>query len=280
MGVRAPLARPAARPGAPTRASARVAEVDALRGIAIVAMIAYHFSFDLRLFGLARLDFEGDPFWLGARAAIVSTFLGLVGVSLVLARRAGVTAAQRWKRTATIAACALAVSVASWLAFPTSYIWFGILHCIAVASVVAWPFTRRPAHRARLRRGGDRGGHLVTHPAFDSRALAWIGFTTHKPVTQDYVPLFPWLGAALVGVAAGDALVRRSFAPLAFLARAPRALVWLGRHSLAVYMVHQPILIGALALALRRSPDGRPGARTPGAARPASSLAGSRNLPL
>ncbi len=94
----------------------------------------------------------------------------------------------------------------------------------------------------------------MTHPAFDTRALAWIGFTTHKPVTQDYVPLFPWLGVALVGVAAGDALVRRSFAPLASLARAPRALVWLGRHSLAVYMVHQPILIGALALALRRLP--------------------------
>ncbi len=254
MGVRAPLARPAARPGAPTRTSARVAAVDALRGIAIVAMIAYHFSFDLRLFGLARLDFEGDPFWLGARAAIVSTFLGLVGVSVVLARNAGVSAAQRWKRTATIAACALAVSVASWLAFPTSYIWFGILHCIAVASVVAWPFTRLP--RIAFACGATMivAGLVVAHPAVDSRALAGIGFTTHKPVTQDYVPLFPWLGAALVGVAAGDTLVRRSFAPLAFLARAPRALAWLGRHSLAVYMVHQPILIGALALALRRMP--------------------------
>ena len=254
MGVRAPIARPAARPGAPTRTSSRVAAVDALRGIAIVAMIAYHFSFDLRLFGLARLDFEGDPFWLGARAAIVSTFLGLVGVSLVLARHAGVTAAQRWKRTATIAACALAVSVASWLAFPTSYVWFGILHCIAVASVVAWPFTRHPRLALACGAAVIVAGLVVTHPAFDSRALAWIGFTTHKPATEDYVPLFPWLGVALVGVAAGDALARRSFAPLAFLARAPRALAWLGRHSLAIYMVHQPILIGALAFALRRLP--------------------------
>ncbi len=205
--------------GASVRASARVGEVDALRGIAIVAMIAYHFSFDLRLFGLARLDFEGDPFWLGARAAIVSTFLGLVGMSLVLARRAGVTAAQRWKRTATIAACALAVSVASWLAFPTSYIWFGILHCIAVASVVAWPFTLRPRLALACGAAVIAAGIFVTHPAFDSRALAWIGFTTHKPVTQDYVPLFPWLGAALVGVAAGDV----SRPPVVRAARVPRA---------------------------------------------------------
>ena len=217
-------------------------------------MIAYHFSFDLRLFGLARLDFEGDPFWIAARAAIVSTFLGLVGVSLVLARNAGVAAAQRWRRIATIAACAIAVSVASWLAFPKSYIWFGILHCIAVASIVAWPFTLRPRIALACGVAAIVAGLVVTHPAFDSRALAWIGFTTRKPVTEDYVPLFPWLGAALVGVAAGNALVRRSFAPLDFLAKAPRALVWLGRHSLAVYMVHQPLLIGALALALRRLP--------------------------
>ena len=248
------MTRPGARPGTPAARPARLAAVDALRGIAIVAMVAYHLSFDLRLFGLARLDFEGDPFWLGARAAIVSTFLGLVGMSLVLARRAGVTAAQRWKRTATIAACALAVSVASWLAFPTSYIWFGILHCIAVASVVAWPFTRSPRLALACGAAVIVAGLVVTHPAFDSRALAWIGFTTHKPATQDYVPLFPWLGATLVGIAAGDALLRRSFTPLAFLARAPRALAWLGRHSLAVYMVHQPLLIGVLSLALRRLP--------------------------
>ena len=248
------MTRPGARPGTPAARPARLAAVDALRGIAIVAMVAYHLSFDLRLFGLARLDFEGDPFWLGARAAIVSTFLGLVGMSLVLARRAGVTAAQRWKRTATIAACALAVSVASWLAFPTSYIWFGILHCIAVASVVAWPFTRSPRLALACGAAVIVAGLVVTHPAFDSRALAWIGFTTHKPATQDYVPLFPWLGATLVGIAAGDALLRRSFTPIAFLADAPRPLAWLGRHSLAVYMVHQPLLIGVLALALRRMP--------------------------
>ena len=242
------------RPVAPARASARIAAIDALRGIAIVAMVAYHFSFDLRLFGVARLDFEGDLFWLSARAAIVSTFLALVGVSLVLARSAGAPAAQRWRRIATIAACALAVSVATWIAFPKSYVWFGILHCIAVASVVAWPFTLRPRLALACGAAVIAAGLVVTHAAFDSRALAWIGFTTRKPVTEDYVPLFPWLGVALLGVAAGDALVRRSFAPLAFLAKAPRPLGWLGRHSLAVYMVHQPILIGALALATGRLP--------------------------
>jgi len=252
VGVDAPLKRKARRREAP--APPRFASVDALRGVAIVAMVAYHFAFDLRLFGLARLDFERDAFWLAARATIVSTFLGLVGVSLVLAHRAGVSPARRWRRVAAIAACAIAVSVASRLAFPKSYIWFGILHCIAVASVVAWPFVRRPRLALACGAAAIAAGLSYAHPAFDSRSLAWIGFTTAKPITEDYVPLFPWMGVALVGVALGDALARRSFAPLAFLANAPRGLAWLGRHSLAVYMVHQPILIGAMALALRRLP--------------------------
>jgi uncharacterized membrane protein len=74
---------------------------------------------------------------------------------------------------------------------------------------------------------------------------------THKPVTEDYVPLFPWTGVVLLGIAAGHLLWRHAFAPLAWLARAPAPLRWLGRHSLVVYMVHQPLLLGALWLALR-----------------------------
>jgi len=68
-----------------TGASARVASIDAVRAIALIAMIAYHFCFDLRYFGVIRADFEHDPFWLGARTIILSSFLLLAGVSLVLA---------------------------------------------------------------------------------------------------------------------------------------------------------------------------------------------------
>jgi uncharacterized membrane protein len=76
--------------------------------------------------------------------------------------------------------------------------------------------------------------------------LSWLGFTTHKPATEDYVPLAPWAGVVLIGVAAGHALARANFRPLSQLANAPRWLRFLGRHSLVVYMVHQPILLGAL----------------------------------
>jgi|JRYI01.1.fsa_nt_gb uncharacterized membrane protein len=233
---------------------ARIAGLDALRGAAIAAMVAYHFAFDLALFRVARLDFERDPFWLAARAAILSTFLCASGISLVLARLEGVSPAKRWRRIAQIAACALAVSAASWLAFPRTWIWFGVLHAIAAAGILAWPFTKAP--RAALACGIAviAAGLALSHPAFDTRSLGWIGFATRRPPTEDYVPLFPWLGVVLVGVWLGHELAKRSFAPLAPLARAPAAVRWMGRHSLAVYMVHQPLIIGALAAALGRWP--------------------------
>jgi uncharacterized membrane protein len=95
-------------------------------------------------------------------------------------------------------------------------------------------------------------GLALSHPFFDTRATSWIGFNTVKPATEDFVPLFPWLGVVLLGIALGHGLVRRDFAPVAPLARAPQALRWRGRHSLVVYMLHQPTLLGVLWLVLRR----------------------------
>jgi uncharacterized membrane protein len=236
----------------PRSATGRLGGIDALRGIAILAMIAYHFAFDLRLFGWTASDFERDPFWLVSRAAIVSTFLALAGVSLVLADRAGVPRAGRWRRLARIAACAVAVSAASAVMFPQRFIYFGILHAIVVASVLAQPFVRRPRLALAAGLAIIVAGVTVASPVFDPRALSWIGFNATRPPTEDFVPLFPWLGVVLLGVAAGNVLVQRSFAPVAPLAVAPAWLRWLGRHSLAVYMVHQPVLIGLLWLVARR----------------------------
>ena len=101
-------------------------------------------------------DFERDAFWIAARSTILSSFLLLVGVSLVLAARAGTPFPAFARRVAVIAACALAVSMASYYAFPRTWIHFGVLHCIAVASLGAWPLRRRPRTRARARHRGRR----------------------------------------------------------------------------------------------------------------------------
>jgi len=229
----------------------RIAALDALRGIAIVAMIVYHFCFDLRHFGLVGWDFEHDIRWLSARTAILSSFLLIAGISAVLAQRNAVSDA-RWPRhVATIGAAALLVTFGSMLVFPRSFIWFGVLHAIALSLLISRPLINRPHAAIAIGVAIIVAGVALASPHFDHRMLGWLGFMTGKPVTEDYVPLFPWSGVLLLGVAAGHWLIGRDFAPLAPLSRAPRLLPFLGRHSLIVYLVHQPILFGLLMLVAR-----------------------------
>jgi len=224
----------------------RFGAVDGLRGFAICLMVVYHFAFDLAWFRVIRADFNNDLFWLGARAVIVTLFLGLVGVSLVLARRAHPGTRPFWRRVMLIAGCAVLVSIASYLTFPQTFITFGILHCIALSSVLSRPLVAFP--RVALMAGIAivALGATVHLPLFDTPWLNWIGMMTHKPPTEDYVPLFPWLGVVLVGVALGHALVRQQRSLGAAGRLTPGWLAWLGRHSLLIYLVHQPILVGVL----------------------------------
>ncbi|MCC7325990.1 MAG: DUF1624 domain-containing protein [Burkholderiales bacterium] len=240
------------RRAAPPREQDRVVAIDGMRGLALVAMIAYHFAFDLAYLRITGSDFYHDPFWLHSRTAILSSFLLLAGVSLVLAERSPRGRAGFWRHVARIAACALLVSTASYLIFPKSYIWFGVLHAIALSLVLIRPLAAHPGAALVTGVAAIAAGNLWTSPWFDQRATGWLGFATVKPITEDYVPLFPWIGVMLIGVAAGHALVRTDFHAIAWLPRVPSPLAWLGRHSLAVYMLHQPLLLGVLYLSVRR----------------------------
>jgi uncharacterized membrane protein len=182
---------------------------------------------------------------------IVSSFMLLVGISLVLADQAGLSNARRWQRIAVIALCALLVTAGSYAAFPRTFITFGILHSIAVASILAWPLVRYPFAALITGMAIVAVGLQVRLPLFDTPWLNWIGLMTHKPATEDYVPLFPWLGVVLIGIAIGAWLSGKAFQPLQPVARvAPAWLTWLGRHSLIVYMVHQPVLLGIMRVVI------------------------------
>ena len=249
-------------PGAPRAAGAatpivgsdvgRIPALDALRGIAVLAMIAFHFCFDLANFRLVTWDFYRDAFWLHARTGILSSFLLIAGVSLVLANRDHPVPGAFGRHVARIAACAALVSLGSYVVFPQSFIWFGVLHAIALSLVLARPLTRHPWLALAIGAAVVLAGNLFANPAFDGRALGWLGFATAKPHTEDYVPLFPWTGVLLLGIPLGHALRQASFRPVAFAARLPFWIAWLGRHSLFAYMVHQPILLGLLYVIARR----------------------------
>jgi uncharacterized membrane protein len=234
----------------------RLKIIDAMRGVAIVLMIAYHFSFDLNFFGVLRADFNRDVFWLGSRALIVTLFVSLVGVSLALSVERHAGRAAFWKRQARIGACALLVSMASWWMFPRTFIFFGILHFIFAASLAGGALLRVATPSAVFALLGAvalLGGIFFSSLLFDAAPMQWIGFMTRKPPTEDYVPLFPWIGVVFFGIAAGQVAIRSPLAS-AWLAAKDRfalpPLAWMGRHSLAIYMLHQPVLLGLLFLFL------------------------------
>jgi len=225
----------------------RIRAIDALRGTAICMMIVYHAAFDLNWFHIISADFNHDGFWLSFRDLIVSSFLLLVGVSLVLASRAGISPRQFWRRIALVGTCAMLVTLGSYVTFGKTFITFGILHCIVVSSILGWPLVRFP--RAALVVGivVIVGGVAIGLPLFDLPWLNWVGLMTHKPATEDYVPLLPWFGVVLVGISIGWWLLKRHMRDLRQMSRAsPKWLTWLGRHSLLVYMIHQPIMVGLL----------------------------------
>lgn len=225
-------------PALPSRSD----RLDALRGLAIVWMAAFHFGFDLNHFGWIQQNFYRDPVWTWQRTAIVSLFLFCAGGGQALAVLAGQGAARFWKRWAQVAGCALLVSAGSWFMFPNSWISFGVLHGMAVMLLLLrLGMSRLPsAALLALAALAIAAPQFLQQPVFDTRWTNWTGLVTHKPITEDYVPVLPWMGVMLLGF-----VVTRARAGL-WAGRAPRPLAVLGRWSLSFYMVHQPVLIGAL----------------------------------
>jgi uncharacterized membrane protein len=231
----------------------RFDRLDALRAAAIVWMAAFHFCYDLNYFRFIHQNFYTDPLWTVQRSCIVSLFLFCAGVGQAIALDQQQAWPRFWRRWAQVAGCALLVTMGSMWMFPKTFISFGVLHCIALLLIV-------------LRLTAGAGGWLwplgllaialpivVQNAWFDTRWTNWIGLVTHKPITEDYVPLFPWLGAAWWGLAAGQQVLsqRREWITGA-LPRMLNPLAVLGRWSLSFYMLHQPVLIGLMMLVAAR----------------------------
>ncbi|MBR2688550.1 MAG: DUF1624 domain-containing protein [Aquamicrobium sp.] len=236
-----------------TISARRITLIDALRGIALLAMASYHFTWDLEFFGYASPGLTAHGPWKLYARCIASSFLFLVGVSLVLAHGDRIRWQGFWKRFAMVVAAAAAISLATYLATPGGFIFFGILHQIALASVLGLLFLRVPALLTLVAAAlVIAAPFYLRSPVFDHPALLWVGLSSADPRSNDYVPLFPWFGAVLIGI--GLAKIARAAGLFERLANVSLGqtleypLTFIGRHSLAFYLIHQPVLIGCVWL--------------------------------
>ena len=242
---------PTSAPEAPPSSPGRIPAIDAARAAALAAMAAYHLTWDLGYLRLTPENAALSPAGRIAAHVIAGSFLVLVGVGLVLMNGRGVRLRPTLLRLLRVGGAAILITVATDYAFPDSFIFFGILHCIAASSVLALPFLFVPAIVTAL-----AGAlvvalpHLVAHSSLDAPELFFLGLGRLTPQTNDYVPLFPWFGIVLFGVALGRVALpwfARSRAGLwRPRNRGARAAALAGRHSLAIYLLHQPLLLGAL----------------------------------
>ena len=233
--------------------------VDALRGLAIVWMTVFHFCFDLNQFGYIKQNFYTDLAWTYQRAAIVTLFVFCAGLGQAIALHQGQTIERFWRRWAQVAGCALLVTAGSYWMYPKSFIYFGVLHGMALMLIVCrltsglrlfsprWLWLWGAVAIAIPLVAASAHNHWASIDFLNEKAFNWLGLISKKPITEDYVPLLPWLGVMWWGMAAGQVLLARWPGLLAQpLPKALSPAAWLGRWSLSWYMLHQPVMIGVL----------------------------------
>jgi uncharacterized membrane protein len=235
--------------GAARSSATRVAAVDIARTLALAGMVVFHFTRNLEDFALIPPGTTTQGFWWYFARGVAGSFLFLAGVSLWLAHGRGIRWRAFLRRLAVLAAAACLVTLATWIALPHSFVYFGILHSIAVASIIGLAFLHLPAAVTLAAAAGAVAlSYLGPFEAFGAPWLWWIGLSPEIRPTIDFEPVFPWLAPCLAGIAAarlgGHAGLWERLAR--WRGPAARALGWPGRNSLAIYLVHQPVLIALI----------------------------------
>ncbi|SFM77336.1 heparan-alpha-glucosaminide N-acetyltransferase [Methanolobus profundi] len=237
----------------------RFFEVDAFRGIAILLMVIYHFFFDLDFLGIREFDtHSGLLLVIGRSAAIM--FIFLVGVSLTLSySRAKALSIDNQdkiihdlKRGAGIFGWGLVITVVTATFLEQGTIYFGILHLIGASIILAYPFLRYRKLNLVIGLAFLLAGIFMDNAYAGFPWLLWLGIKPYSFYTLDYFPLIPWFGLVLLGIFTGNSLYpdhKRSFRMCDCEGNvAVRLLGYLGKRSLLIYLVHQPVIVGTLLL--------------------------------
>jgi len=229
----------------------RFYEIDLLRGAAIVMMIAFHFFYDLKFFGIYNLG-DNPLFWWLFPRTIASTFIFLVGISLTLSY----SRVKKWSekrkikkyffRGMKIFSWGLIITLITWLFLREGFVIFGILHFIGLSIILAYPFLRRRYANLLLGTALIIAGVFLSNFYVDFPWLMWLGLKPAMFYTVDYFPLIPWFGVVLLGIFFGNIIYpngKRIFRIKEIKNPAVNFMCALGRNSLLIYLIHQPLLV-------------------------------------
>ncbi len=228
----------------------RIIGLDIFRGLALLMMMMYHFTYDLNYFRFINVDMNHSTGFLLFRYTIMSIFLLSVGMSLMLVHKKAIRWASMRKRILQLGLASLIVSVVSYFIFPSSWIYFGILHFILFASIILLPLRHFPKITlisALLILVASATKLLDMHSLF-----SLLQMPLHLPHhTEDLVPFIPWIAVVLLGMSlVQHNLHTKIFSAKIFTIHSPlhRVLKMMGQNSLLIYLSHQVVFFGAFEL--------------------------------
>ncbi|UCH71621.1 MAG: DUF1624 domain-containing protein [Thermoplasmatales archaeon] len=240
--------------------SKRFIELDLLRGFAIVFMIFFHILWDLDYFGIYPLNST----IYRSNVIIQILFFTLVGVCLIVSINKNHDYSKKHsymkiiRHGLWIFSLGMVITIITLLFMPERPIFFGVLHCIGLCVILSVPFLKIKHYNFVFATVFISIGFIVSLFNVNNPTALHLIVGLHPAnfwtYTIDYFPLFPWFGVSLLGIAIGGIMYkdnkRRFVFPDLSKYKPVAVMSWFGRHSLFIYLAHQPIIAGVLSLYL------------------------------
>jgi len=232
----------------------RILWIDVIRGISILAMVTFHFAFDLMYFGFAKPDLIYQPDWRLFEQMIAFSFLFIAGLSLSIAHRSWINWKSFFRRYGVTAICAVLISIVTFILFDNDMIRFGILHAISVSGLIGLLLLKLNSLSLFLLAVLIFFFNLfIPQPLEGDYFWQWLIYTTETANSLDYRPILPWITPFILGMASYQFFKKWDLLERGNTTDHNELLIlsWLGRNSLIIYLMHQPILFIGFLLFLQ-----------------------------